>query len=205
LIAIADALPILGYGTIYHMREVYKNGHGPNWMAALNAKFRGEGKPYGREEYDAFLGDYSVSLIHITSIYDPAETENTQGVSDIPASVFVEDFMDAYPEAKIILTTRVEEKWLASMQKTLWSGYNTDKEHSVIASFMRDNIWSTNPVPTGIQKFKAHNELVLKAAKERGREVLVYQVKEGWEPLCTFLGKKVPEEEFPNHDDHRPT
>jgi hypothetical protein len=125
-------------------------------------------------------------------------------LSDIPASLFVEELMDAYPEAKIILTTREEEKWLASMQRTLWSKYFTGEQLSPVATLMRDYIWTSDPVPLGTAKFKAHNQLVIKAASERGREVLVYEVKEGWPRLCAFLGKDIPEgKAFPNNDDHR--
>jgi len=60
--ALADALSLLGYGTIYHMREVYKNGHGKNWEAAFEAKFGGSGKLFGREEFDEFLGLFSVRV-----------------------------------------------------------------------------------------------------------------------------------------------
>ena len=31
------------------------------WLEALKAKYRGEGKPYGRLEFDKLLGRYSVS------------------------------------------------------------------------------------------------------------------------------------------------
>ena len=31
--------------------------------------------------------------------------------------------------------------------------------------------------------------------------LLVFQVKEGWGPLCQFLGVPVPEEAFPNVND----
>jgi hypothetical protein len=61
---LADALEVLGYKGIYHMREVFKNEHGPYWIAALEAKYKGEGKPFGREEFDGFLGNYMVCLIH---------------------------------------------------------------------------------------------------------------------------------------------
>jgi hypothetical protein len=30
------------------------------------------------------------------------------------------------------------------------------------------------------------------------RVVLVYQVSQGWEPLCQFLGKPIPDVPFPN-------
>lgn len=57
----ADALELLGTGTIYHMREVGKNGHHDTWCAALDAKFEGKGKVPGRQEFDAFLSDFGVS------------------------------------------------------------------------------------------------------------------------------------------------
>jgi len=44
-------------------------------------------------------------------------------VSDIPAAIFYQELMDAYPDAKIILTTRDEEKWVQSMNKTIWGSY----------------------------------------------------------------------------------
>lgn len=59
--AIADGLALLGYGPIYHMREVGKNKHQQQWVAALEAKFEGKGKPFGREEFDALLGGCSVN------------------------------------------------------------------------------------------------------------------------------------------------
>jgi hypothetical protein len=31
--------------------------------------------------------------------------------------------------------------------------------------------------------------------------LLEWQVEEGWEPLCTFLGKEVPKEPFPRTND----
>ena len=43
--------------------------------------------------------------------------------------------------------------------------------------------------------FKAHNAEVI-ATIPPGR-LLVYEVKEGWQPLCDFLGVSVPAEPFP--------
>ncbi|HXB10817.1 MAG TPA: sulfotransferase, partial [Bacteroidia bacterium] len=46
-----------------------------------------------------------------------------------------------------------------------------------------------------IKRFTQHNEEVLKTVpKER---LLVYTVKEGWEPLCKFLNVAVPSAPFP--------
>ena len=62
------------------------------WMEALEAKYDGKGKPYGRAEFDKLLG-------------------HCQGVSDMPAILFAEELIAAYPEAKVILTHRIFDTW----------------------------------------------------------------------------------------------
>jgi hypothetical protein len=44
-----------------------------------------------------------------------------KGTTDFPALAFAPELMDAYPEAAIILTTRDEDAWLASMKSTLFT------------------------------------------------------------------------------------
>jgi hypothetical protein len=69
---------------------------------------------------------------------------------------------------------------------------------------MRDYVKIVDFALLGILKSGAHNEMVIVAARERGREVLVLEVGEGWHKLCEVLGKERPEEkEFPNIDDAR--
>jgi hypothetical protein len=58
--ALADALHILGIGPIYHMRETMRDGHKDTWARALEAKYDGKGKPFGKEELDELLGDFAV-------------------------------------------------------------------------------------------------------------------------------------------------
>ena len=45
------------------MREVFKNQHGAYWISALEAKYEGKGKPFGREDFENFLGNYAVCMI----------------------------------------------------------------------------------------------------------------------------------------------
>ncbi len=46
-----------------------------------------------------------------------------------------------------------------------------------------------------IDIFNRHNEEVKRFVPPE--RLLVYDVKEGWEPLCRFLGVDVPDEPFP--------
>lgn len=50
----------LGQGPIYHMRHVNQNKHQQQWIAALEAKFEQRGPPFGRNEFEAFLGGFKV-------------------------------------------------------------------------------------------------------------------------------------------------
>ncbi len=86
------ALHELGYST-YHGWSLMENP--PDcvlWKEALTAKYEGEGKLYGREEFDSMFCD-------------------SDAVLDIPGSLFTEELIRAYPDAKVIVTTRDLDSW----------------------------------------------------------------------------------------------
>ncbi|TVY33801.1 hypothetical protein LSUB1_G006800 [Lachnellula subtilissima] len=190
--SLADALNILGYPNIYHMREVGKNQHQAKWIEALEAKFEGKGKPFGREEFDSFLSGYN-------------------GVADYPAAIFPRELIAAYPTAKIILSIRDEDKWYASMLATLWHQWSTSKSASdpapspmrPLSDKYQTLIWGGDFPARGRAQFRAHNALVRSCAGRSAQEggFLEWDPRDGWAPLCGFLGKEVPKVPFPRVDD----
>lgn len=62
------------------------------WLDAHKSIFGRSGKPFGRDEFDMLLG-------------------HCQAVADHPCCVFAEELLQAYPEAKLILTTRPVDDW----------------------------------------------------------------------------------------------
>lgn len=60
LLAIADALTQLGFGPVYHMKEVGKNNHQALWIEAIDAKFGPTGKPWGRGDFEKILAGFEV-------------------------------------------------------------------------------------------------------------------------------------------------
>ncbi|KAF7355897.1 hypothetical protein MVEN_00918600 [Mycena venus] len=98
-----DALRMLGYNDTHHMDSVFRDPSqiGP-WTAAIHDKFFGKGKPYGRAEWDSLLGD-------------------CQAVTDLPSILFAEDLIEAYPEAKVVLTLRDPDAWYISYDRTIGS------------------------------------------------------------------------------------
>jgi hypothetical protein len=115
--------------------------------------------------------------------------------------------MSFYPDAKIILTTRSTQSWYTSMSNTIvaslsvpvWIlGYVGIKSHAVsifaLVQYWFDNQFYGNFYRFGKRAFEDHNERIKLEVEARGEKerLLVFEVKEGWGPLCMFLGKEAP-------------
>ncbi|KAE8381841.1 hypothetical protein BDV26DRAFT_300790 [Aspergillus bertholletiae] len=141
-------------------------------------------------------------------------------VTDMPAAVFAKELIQTYPEAKVILTNRNPEEWHRSVQATLlrnvfhpWASVidalailtrspNRFTRKMFIRAFT-DYFYGNFQVH-GISVYEAHYKMVRQMVPREN--LLEYQVKEGWEPLCQFLGKHVPKGvPFPNGNDSSET
>ncbi len=168
------ALDTLGLGPCYHMSEVLGNaGHIDRWLDVAS----------GKPDWPAIFGTY-------------------QSTVDFPASNYWRELAEFYPEAKVVLSHRDAERWFASTQKTIFSERlqqvtRGTKWAEMLTKTMQEPFSpSLNDRETVLAAYEAHNEAV-KAALGPER-LLVYEVKQGWAPLCEFLGVPVPAEGFPN-------
>lgn len=50
----------------------------------------------------------------------------------------------------------------------------------------------------GKEVFIEHNEAVRRTTKGAGKQMLEFELGNGWEELCGFLGKPVPDIDFPH-------
>lgn len=122
---------------------------------------------------------------------------------DAPASFLWRELSTAYPDAKVILTMRSPEAWRLSMLAA-GAAIRANPPKPPLASFMQRSVeffakLSSAMLPpddaSAFAAFAAHNESVKRAVpKER---LLVFDVRDGWEPLCRFLDVPVPHEPFP--------
>ena len=131
---------------------------------------------------------------------------------DFPSCNYYKELMDAYPDAKVILTVRDADSWIKS-----WNVLNNQILKSFTFRFLAKIPYSSFKLqkdihnemilgPSGafegaksnqerMDKFDAWNKSVIDyVPKER---LLVYEVKEGWEPICNFLDKPIPDMQFP--------
>ena len=189
------ALEFLGFGSAYHMTEVFTHpAHVEFWEAAR----RGQ-----RVDWRSFFSGYGVAV-------------------DWPACAFYEELMEAFPEAPVILTVRDPQRWYESARDTIYEIRKASSGPAPvrlafalaglfapgvtgIARLADEIVWNGTfdgrfeDRRHAIETFNRHNERVRRRVPA-GR-LLVYDVKEGWGPLCEFLGVEVPDKPFPHLND----
>ena len=116
--ALLTALKILGY-TPYHGSELFrpqnaKDHHNRCWAEGLIGRRKG-GVRYGVAEFDKLLGSYDVSFAFYLWFF-LFFSQLAQATTDGQSALYVEELVEAYPKAKVILTTRDADQWVRSME-----------------------------------------------------------------------------------------
>lgn len=129
---------------------------------------------------------------------------------DWPGAHVWRELAHAFPQAKVVHTVRPEEQWWASFDKTIGK-FLARYMDLPLPPHVRDIMTAWNDlVGKGTFGGMADDKSVCLAAfRQRTEEVrtalpadrvLVFDVAEGWGPLCAFLGADVPDEPFPHHN-----
>lgn len=177
------ALDMIGFGPCYHMMEVFQHpDHIPLWQSVV----------------DGNLADLNPILVGYNS------------TCDWPTCSFYEEQMRVNPDAKVLLTVRDPEMWYESALATIYPSStspdnNADPVRAGQARFVKKLIWDGHfggrfqDKAHAIDVFNRHTESV----KHRvpAEKLLVFDVQQGWEPLCAFLGIPVPGTPFPRAND----
>lgn len=168
------ALEHIGFGPCYHMAEVMKGARRnvPLWLDVA------DGKP----DWDAVFEGY-------------------RSTTDYPASVYWRELAEYYPQAKVVLTVRDAESWWDSVSQTIHSPHvlqsveGTPIKQIFEGTYMKQYQGRIDDREFMIDWYERHNQEVIDTID--ADRLLVFHPREGWEPLCEFLGVPVPEEAFP--------
>mmetsp|Transcript_41792 Transcript_41792/g.77649 ORF Transcript_41792/g.77649 Transcript_41792/m.77649 type:complete len:282 (+) Transcript_41792:53-898(+) len=133
---------------------------------------------------------------------------------DYPACGMYAELMERFPDAKVLLTVRDPAKWYESVSETIWSWRCPEEcTEGQVLKFGRlmmkqAKVFHKVTMLPGVERsdregsIKSFNAWVEKVkATVPPEKLLVFDVKEGWGPLCKFLNKPVPDEPFPNIND----
>jgi hypothetical protein len=169
------ALEQLGLGPCFHMIDVWANL--PGSLKLWEAAGRGEA------DWETIFAGYNSTV-------------------DYPGCTYWRELIAEYPDAKVILSTRNADSWFESVSTTIFGPFSRAAiasidaggffERSVLKDFdaqrMNDRAYMTD-------FFERWNAAVI--AEVTPDRLLVFEAKQGWEPLCAFLGVPVPESPYP--------
>ena len=175
------AIDQLGFGPCHHMEEVLHKQPTqlPLWTAALD----------GHPDWNAIYAGYESAV-------------------DWPTAGFCRELVATYPSARFILTVRSPESWADSFSQTIYpllTERDRVRDEMLPWIDMAARVVARTGFPAGLDSpalqraFVAHSEAV--KATIPAEQLLVCQVKDGWGPLCEFLGVPAPAEPFPRSND----
>ena len=183
--SIAKALQVLGFSVFDFMEHI--TIHHDEWVSI-----------YRHGKIPDFLSMY----------------KDVDAVTDLPAAIWYEEIHQTFPDAKVILSVRdSEEVWLKSWTnhtsvyrnvgflKKMIMWYIIPYTKGIDATFIEDIRMSAygtlRPESTVLhkKKYREHNERVQAVIPKE--KLLIFNVKQGWKPLCEFLRCEIPDEEFP--------
>jgi hypothetical protein len=186
-LSLKAALEELGFAKCYHPLEVFASmDQARTWDAAAR------GEPV---DWDRLFAGFRATV-------------------DLPGCVFYRELLAKYPEAKVILTLRDPERWYDSVRPTIHLLGNTFPKWTVLVLSPRQRVFQRmldrlrdrmfrgrfEGRAFAIDVFNRHNEQVRRDVT--ADRLLVYEISQGWGPLCAFLGVPVPEgKPFPHLND----
>jgi hypothetical protein len=185
-LSLKRALDDLGFGPTYHMQEVVKRpSHVDAWWTYART---------GEADWDALFADYGSGV-------------------DFPVSCAWEELAAHFPDAKVVLTVRDPERWWESTASTIFRTRGAfagwvprlvplvRRWLEMVDLLVWDGLFDGRFAERdhAIAAFERHVEHV-RATCPPDR-LLVFDVAEGWEPLCAFLDVPVPDRPFPRLND----
>ena len=172
------ALEQLGFAPCHHMFEVRDNPRQlPFWQRAAAGE---------KLDWNEVFAEYRACV-------------------DWPAAHFWREIHAAFPTAKVLHSHRDENDWFNSVHETI---YPAMLEWETAEGTRRDRLVMANELIVNqafdgrlsdkehaISVYRAHEEDVRRTVP--AEQLLVFDVRQGWAPLCEFLEVAAPDVPFP--------
>jgi hypothetical protein len=200
--SLQHALDILGY-QVHHLGINWYNFQGDELLdRCTNAHYQNlpsyTGRPWTLEEWDELLGPYDA-------------------VTDLSGTMPF-TFIETFPKAKFLLVKRNFDTWVRSYDEALlaelfgWQGYFfTFLVEPLAGTYVYRAMRKMALGPVGVEASQVRNRGVLRKYYEEhhrkirelvpSNQLLEFSLADGWEPLCGFLGRDIPKQEFPHAND----
>jgi hypothetical protein len=182
-LSLRQALERLGFGPCHHMMElVEKPDQVELWYQIAET---------GTADWDEVFRGYRSTV-------------------DWPGARYWRELAAHFPEAKVILTVRDPRRWYESAAGSIYRAAtveDTDPQLTRMRRIVRRLVWEghfDDRFEDEDHAIEVFNEHIAAVRREIPADrLLVFEVRDGWEPLCDFLGVPVPDEPFPHVNDRQ--
>ncbi|RZV99135.1 MAG: hypothetical protein EX266_15785 [Rhodobacteraceae bacterium] len=174
--SLKTALERLGFGPCHHMAEVIGDPEQIRlWTDAAD----------GRPDFGTIFAGFRSAV-------------------DFPVSAYWQDVLRANPDARVILSDRDAEDWYGSFSQTILplildkASWPEERRpwFEMIEKVIIGKALDGRTDRDGILAAYRANTAAARELEAKGR-ALVFRAKDGWAPLCNFLGVCVPDEAYP--------
>jgi hypothetical protein len=131
-----------------------------------------------------------------------------QAVCDLPSCAFGPELIAAYPDAKVVLTNRDIDGWYTSCVGTIRNSMTDPWLHFLgrfdvdvmgkwtkMSRLLFKGLFNDDFEKNGKQVYEDHYRAVRTLVPKEN--LYEFQIGEGWEGLCEFLGVDVPDFPYP--------
>ncbi len=124
-------------------------------------------------------------------------------LTDVPIPAIYPQLDAAWPSSKFILTVRELESWLTSSRNADFNQVDAIPGRGSVREYYRELLYGCSVFSEELfaRAFEAHHNKALDYfSREKKSQLLVMDIAggEGWEVLCPFLGKSIPDCRFPH-------
>jgi len=179
--SLKTALEQLGFGPCHHMEEVFEHPEQvPHWQAVAAGE-----------------------TVDWNEVF-----EGYQSQIDWPGAHVWRELAATFPDAKVVHSVRPDESWWNSFSKTIGKFFANheklelpphvkDMSEAMMEVIVRQTFdGQYNDRTAALAAYHKRTEQV--RAEIPPERLLVFDVSEGWEPLCQFLDVPVPDGPFPH-------
>ncbi|MGI5224579.1 sulfotransferase family protein [Actinoallomurus sp. CA-142502] len=183
-LSLKSALERLGFGPCHHMTELLQNAEQiSQWERVVREE---------NPDWDAVYRGYRATV-------------------DWPGAHFWRQLSEHFPRAMVILTVRDPRRWYESARESIYQASvgpaPADPGLALMRQVVHEIVWKGefdgrfDDARHAIRMFEQHNEAVCREIP--ADRLLVFEITQGWRPLCEFLGVPVPDEPFPHGNDRQ--
>jgi hypothetical protein len=156
-----------------------------------------------------------VALWHSAAFGKPVDWEllfrDFSATVDWPSTRWWRELADHFPDAKVLLSLRDPESWYQSMRDTIYQPMTwplsddtpelVRQQNQMVRKAILDDTFDNRfeDKAHAIAVFNRHNQEVRDTIDPK--RLLVFEARQGWEPLCRFLEVSVPDEPYPRVND----